>query len=174
MRWIGGEWQADSKLSKHPVVFISWFDAESYCKWAGRRLPTEAEWEKAARGEDGRTYPWGEEITCNHANIRKYTGNSYYCIGGTTAVGSYPDGVSPYGMLDMAGNVSEWVADWIDEKYYDYSPLENPQGPSSGTFRVLRGGNFYFTEWGSRSTIRWGVPPEAKDAYFGFRCALSP
>jgi formylglycine-generating enzyme required for sulfatase activity len=157
----------NNAYASHPVVNVSWFDAQNYCEWAGRRLPTEAEWEKAARGPDGLFYPWGEGISCDLAN---YSG----CIGETTPVGSYPEGASPYGALDMAGNAWEWVADWYDGDYYQNSPYENPLGPSSGGVRVRRGGS-----WGSyvnsiRPAWRSWFSPFSSDFIIGFRCALSP
>ena len=162
-----GEWQADSGYSDHPVWEVSWYGARAYCHWASRRLPTEAEWEKAARGEDRRPYPWGEGISCSQAS---YSG----CEGDTKPVGSYPGGASPYGALDMAGNVWEWVADWYDENYYSNSPSENPQGPSSGYFRVMRGGSWNFTVWYVRSAYRLKEFPIYSGTIIGFRCVLSP
>ena len=161
---VYGPSRSGNDKKDHPTVYIGWFEAEAYCAWAGRRLPTEAEWEKAARGTNGRTYPWGEEIDCNLAN---YNG----CVSDTNQVGSYPDGASLYGALDMAGNVWEWVADWYSETYYASSPTENPTGPDSGTHRVLRGGS-----WGSsvRSTDRYGLTPSKNGSSSGgFRCAMS-
>jgi formylglycine-generating enzyme required for sulfatase activity len=150
-----------------PVVHISFAQAEAYCKWAGRRLPTEAEWEKAARGDDERLFPWGkEEIDCIHANFKG-------CMENPVNVGSYPAGASPYGVLDMAGNVFEWVADWYGETYYSNSPYQNPKGPDGGDGRVLRGGAFNYSSRFARTTNRLKAYPEHRAANNGFRCAIS-
>ena len=154
------------KYDDHPVVFVDWYQAEAYCEWAGRRLPSEAQWEKAARGDDGRTYPWGEGIDCGHA---QYSG----CDGNTILVGSLPSGASPYGALNMAGNVYEWVADWYDENYYENSPYENPQGPSSGGYRVLRGGSWGSDDMAVRSANRYSRTPSHTGNGHGFRCSRS-
>jgi serine/threonine-protein kinase len=155
----------DAVFSAHPVVNVSWYDAQAYCEWAGRRLPTEAEWEKAACGVDGNLYPWGENISCEYANYID-------CVGDTAAVRSYPQNASPYGALDLAGNVWEWVADWYYIGYYKESPLDYPMGPESGAYRVVRGGSWNDYEWYLRATARYSYFPDNQRVSIGFRCAL--
>jgi formylglycine-generating enzyme required for sulfatase activity len=159
----------DSRYGNYPVNNVDWDQAKAYCEWRGASLPNEAQWEKAARGTDGRTYPWGEEISCDQANFIA----DKRCVGDTTEVGSYESGKSPYGMYDMAGNVFEWVMDWYDESYYANSPSSNPLGPSVGQDHVLRSGSWNSAEFGVRSAGRFYLIFEFtyySDA-IGFRCA---
>jgi len=156
---------------QHPVVFINWDMASTYCEWRDARLPTEAEWEKAARGTTERTYPWGEGIDCTFANFKT---DASFCVGDTTPVGTYEKGRSLYGVYDMAGNVMEWVADWYDESYYSKSSDANPLGPEKGKYRVLRGGAWNSNEFYLRTTNRSRVIPVVSQNTYGMRCARSP
>ncbi|MCB8953327.1 MAG: SUMF1/EgtB/PvdO family nonheme iron enzyme [Ardenticatenales bacterium] len=166
-------------LGDHPVVLVSWQDAAAYCEWAGRALPTEAQWEKAARGEDGRIYPWGDTFDGTRLNYcdsncefdwKDTSVDDGYAR--TAPVGSYDAGASPYQALDMAGNVWEWVADWYDSGYYQNAPARNPPGPASGSYKVLRGGAWNYTSINktARTASRSELAPTVLDDSLGFRC----
>ncbi len=178
-KWVdvqGADWlhpqgpSSDIKnLSNHPVVQVTWTDALRYCQWAGRHLPTEAQWEKAARGRDGRLYPWGSGAP----SVRMLNFNQENH--GTTVVGIYTQGASPYGALDMAGNVWNWTLDWYDEQYYSSGPpVKNPLGPLTGQMRVTRGGSWFDDEERVRTTARYPLDPHSRGSNVGFRCASAP
>jgi eukaryotic-like serine/threonine-protein kinase len=159
-----GAYFSEPAFAEYPVINVTWDQAQAFCRWEGKRLPTEAQWEYAAMGEDGRRYPWGNNFDANLVPVR---------ANDTVQTGSFPENVSPFGLFDMAGNVVEWVADWYAEDYYSTSPGTDPTGPETGTRKVMRGGS-----WGNpdaaiyATTRRFSRPPNGADVDIGFRCAM--
>lgn len=174
--------EAANTAGNRPGVGLSWEDAEAYCKWVGKRLPTEAEWEKAARGPDGRRYPWGHMQP--FVDIANYNRGVWVSDAITLAPvesgvegmsvrhGTKEGGKSPYGLYHMAGNAAEWVADWYDREYYQKSPERNPKGPAEGDKRVIRGGSWNDPPAGIRTSARLSAEPDFRDRTLGVRCAM--
>jgi sulfatase modifying factor 1 len=160
-----------SGYGSHPINCVTWSQADGYCRWAGKRLPTEAEWEKASRGTDGRRFSWGDEPADCMRTVMLI--NGWGCgTGETWPVGSKPLGASPYGLLDMTGNIREWVQDWYGADYFLTSPPESPTGPDMGAERVHRGGSFFGgKQVGLRAGNRESAGPEVTSIAWGFRCA---
>lgn len=152
---------------RQPVVGVSWKEAQAYCRWRGKRLPTEAEWEKAARGKRPVKYPWGDsDPTADKVNYNNE-------VGKTAPVGSYEAGQSDYGVHDLSGNVAEWVQDWHWAEYYLFSPKKDPQGPEKGHYKIIRGGNWQNNKKDVRLTYRNATVPSLRQDTVGFRCAAS-
>jgi formylglycine-generating enzyme required for sulfatase activity len=172
IEYVDGRYRPKEGYERHPVVEVSWYGAVAYARWAGKRLPTEAEWEKAARGGlVGKRYPWGDAIDASKANYND--GSRGWRTKGILKylkpVGSFP--ANGYGLYDMAGNVWEWCADWYDKNYYSSSPRRNPRGPDSGSFRVVRGGSWLAYPDYLRAANRAFNDPQDTTDNVGFRCA---
>lgn len=168
-----GRFKPRPGLKRLPANRISWHGADAYCRWKGKRLPTEAQWEKAARGTDGRLFPWGNRHPDGSLATyrRKFKQLGFRVF---EPVDSMPQGASPYGVHHMAGNVWEWVGDWYAADYYEHSPVKNPPGPATGDHKVLRGGNWYYKAYYMRTTYRFNDPPGTFKVWQGVRCAWSP
>jgi formylglycine-generating enzyme required for sulfatase activity len=178
-----GSYYGDSRFDNFPVIYMSWNNATSYCSWADRRLSTEAEWEKVAswdeKSQSKYKYPWGDDFIysllnfCDRSCAFNHTNTSWDDgYSDTSPVGNYPNGASPYGVLDMVGNVWEWVSDWYGLTYYNNSPSVNPPGPASGQYRVLRGGSWFDDMSVVQTFNRLSQDPSTSYYHFGFRCAM--
>ena len=175
------EYYGNHQYDDYPVIFVSYTHAVSYCNWAGAKLPTEAQWEKAARGTGKDLFPWGNDlpdgnltnycdVNCTESYRDKSNDDGYR---DTAPVGNYPAGVSPYGIYDMSGNVWEWVFDYFSAGFYQSSIYENPRGPASSNTRVVRGGSFMNDETGLRTVARYYQDPSRAKNFLGFRCVIN-
>jgi serine/threonine-protein kinase len=161
---------SNPEFDNYPVVYVDWRMARTFCEtWRAARLPTEAEWEKAARGTDGRTYPWGEEISCDEANYDGNPKSSSYCVGETSEVGSYESGRSPFGLYDMAGNVFEWTSSL--NKSYPYQATDGREDLTRAGDRVIRGGSWNEASNDLQVFYRSWIGPNLSESELGFRCA---
>lgn len=163
---------ADQTLTRWPALYVTWQEARDFCQSRGKRLPTEAEWEKAARGPEGRLFPWGEAAP--DVTLAMFGQHHVHEIPILAAVDSHEDGKSPYSLHHMAGNIAEWVQDWFGFDYYAYMPARNPTGPTSGRYKSVRGGSWKSKSIMLRTATRGGSPPDQRSATIGFRCAQSP
>ncbi|MEW6029479.1 MAG: formylglycine-generating enzyme family protein [Chloroflexota bacterium] len=168
------EYFEKTKYAFYPVVYVDWSMAETYCKWRGGRLPTEAEWEKAARGTDERTYPWGENVNCRYANYMYYHDDPFYmfCVDDLSSVGYSEAGKSAYNIYDMAGNATEWVSSLYLP--YPYEPTDGREDPNSPGERVVRGGSWSSSSTEIHSYRRFAMSPADSSDRLGFRCVINP